>query len=114
MSVADLGPFSLLSTRANQPAPFHHSMPDPAELFLRSTSRLVWGGKKQLREWQFVLPGDPSCGLVAGMLQEVGVRGPEHACLFLSPMGLSTLGASSAASGMEVARLTPECGPGLN
>lgn len=49
VSVADSGPFCSASTTVNQPAPFHHRLPDPAWLFLRSTGRLVWGERKQLR-----------------------------------------------------------------
>lgn len=47
-------------------APFHHSLPDRAWLFLRSTARLLWDGKKQLRQHTdlFVVPDVPSCGLV--------------------------------------------------
>lgn len=42
--VADLGPFSSPHTGVN------HGLPGPAWLFLRSTSRLVWGGRKQSRQ----------------------------------------------------------------
>lgn len=50
VSVADSGPSCSLSARINQPAPFHHRLPDPVWLFLRSIGRLLWGGKKQLRQ----------------------------------------------------------------
>jgi len=48
--VDDSGHFCSPSTRVNQPAPFHCRLPDPAWLFLRIAVRLLWGGKKQLRQ----------------------------------------------------------------
>lgn len=51
---------------------------------------------------------------IPGMLQGVGVRGPKRACLLLFPVGISTAGGSSAASGIEGVGLRPGCGPVLN
>lgn len=95
--VADSGPFSSPHTGVN------HGLPGPAWLFLRSTSRLVWGGRKQPRQLMSLvsrclrplLVGQPWLWPAAG----VGACGTESACLPLLPPGPSTVGGSSAASG---------------
>lgn len=97
--VASSGPFSSPHTGVN------HRLPDPAWLFLRSTGRLVWGGRKQPRQlmnlvsWCLrpLLVGQQRLWPAAG----AGVCGTESACLPLLPPGISTVGGSSAASGKE-------------
>lgn len=90
------------STRVNQPAPFHHRLPDPAWLFLRSTGRLVWGGKKQLRQ-------HTDLGLWSLRPRVCGLA-PSLACC----RGISTASGFSAANGIEEVGVRPGRGPVLN
>lgn len=50
VSTADSGPVCSPSTSVNHPVPFHHELTDPVWPFLRSTGRLRWGGRKQMRQ----------------------------------------------------------------
>lgn len=74
VSVADSSPFYSPNIRMNLHAPFYCSLPARPWLFLRSTARLLWDGKKQLRQRTdlFVVPEVPSCGLTPHPWHDAG------------------------------------------